>query len=141
MDPICVYAAIIVLFLKRMGKIIQRSNNCDFLKFPISVRSGHYIFTCLGPFSFNDLAILETDEFYFLFKFRISYVTANLYSDAAFLIEIVSPFPFSLLLVYKTDMRTIIVPQVGAVEYGDQVTDLSKASVEVANVRRLFFFW
>lgn len=37
-------------------------------------------------------------------------------------------------------MRTIIVPQVGAVEYGDQVTDLSKASVEVANVRRLFFF-
>lgn len=85
------------------------------------------------------MAILETDEFYFLFKFRISYVTANLYSDAAFLIEIVSPFSFSLLLVYKTDMRTIIVPQVGAVEYGDQVTDLSKASVEVATVRRLFF--
>jgi hypothetical protein len=36
-------------------------------------------------------------------------------------------------------MRTIIVSQVGAIEYGDQVTDLSKVSVEVANVIMLFF--
>lgn len=33
----------------------------------------------------------------------------------------------------------ITVPQVGAIECGDQVTNLSKVSLGVANVIRLFF--